>query len=56
MSVRMHPASTVAVEPCLYRHKSKDLWLALYVDDALLKGKSAAVAELEDLLNKDFKR
>ena len=34
-------------DPCLYHHKSKDLWLALYVDDALLKGESSAVAELE---------
>ena len=42
-------------DPCLYRHKTKDPWLALYVDDALLKGESGAVAELEGLLNEDFK-
>ena len=42
-------------DPCLYRHKSKDVWLALYVDDALLKGESTAVAELKALLNEDFK-
>ena len=38
-------------DPCLYHHKTKEPWLALYVDDALIKGESAAVAELEGLLN-----
>jgi hypothetical protein len=44
-----------ASDPCLYRHKTKELWLALYVDDTLIKGAPAAVAELEGLLNEDFK-
>ena len=39
----------------MYRHKSKDVWLALYIDDALIKGESGAVAEFEALLNEDFK-
>ena len=25
-------------DPCLYQHKTKELWLALYIDDALIKG------------------